>query len=616
MEARTVSQPSMSNTISILVTSDNHIGYKETDVIRGDDSWITFDEITQIAKARDVDMILQCGDLFHVNKPSVKSMYFPVKSLRTNCMGDKPCELELLSDPSDINRDSSINYEDPNLNISIPVFAISGNHDDATGSHMLLPLDVLSMSGLVNHFGRVYDNNQVVVKPILLRKGDTHLALYGMQNIKDDRLYRLFRDGNVKFLRPSLQTDNWFNLMCVHQNHSAHTKTSFLPELFLPEFLDFVAWGHEHQCFTEPICHQAGFHTLKLGSSIATSLSDGEDSPKHAFILNITGKHFDLEAIPLKSTRPLYISVVNLEDEGFSITSSALEIKTFLIKQVESLIQRANKQHQETIDEQDGLERPVQDHKLPLIRVKVEYTGDLELETPQRLSKPFIGQVANIDDIFLFSKKRITTQTEKVESHDVEVLPEVTIATLISNLELRNLSLLSELGLNDAVKTTIDKEDKNVLKNYINKEITFHSKTLKSVDIDEGDPKQVFKGILSRFKKDEKEMLNAVKTKPRSSNPKTLKSKRIVESDDLDDKSGSDPEIVSSDNNNIISSDESELEFKPDPPKTRGNRPKTRGQGAKGRATRGSRSSLRETKKGKASLLSDLLSTLNNMANK
>lgn len=45
-------------------------------------------------------MVLLAGDLFHENKPSRQSLYHVVKTLREACYGDKPCELELISDPS------------------------------------------------------------------------------------------------------------------------------------------------------------------------------------------------------------------------------------------------------------------------------------------------------------------------------------------------------------------------------------------------------------------------------------------------------------------------------------------------------------------------------------
>ena len=56
-----------SDTIRILVSTDNHVGFAERDPIRKDDSWRTFDEVMTLAKERDVDMVLLAGDLFHEN---------------------------------------------------------------------------------------------------------------------------------------------------------------------------------------------------------------------------------------------------------------------------------------------------------------------------------------------------------------------------------------------------------------------------------------------------------------------------------------------------------------------------------------------------------------------
>lgn len=89
------------DTIRILVSTDNHVGYNERDPVRGNDSWQTFDEIMQLAKTKDVDMVLLAGDLFHENKPSRQAMYQVMRSLRENCYGDKPCELQMLSDSSE-----------------------------------------------------------------------------------------------------------------------------------------------------------------------------------------------------------------------------------------------------------------------------------------------------------------------------------------------------------------------------------------------------------------------------------------------------------------------------------------------------------------------------------
>lgn len=52
-------------------------------------------------------------------------------------MGDGEVNIEFLSD-QDVNfkhqTNPQVNYEDPNINISIPVFSIHGNHDDPSGN--------------------------------------------------------------------------------------------------------------------------------------------------------------------------------------------------------------------------------------------------------------------------------------------------------------------------------------------------------------------------------------------------------------------------------------------------------------------------------------------------
>lgn len=60
-------------------------------------------------------------------------------------------------------------------------------------------MDLLATPGLVNYFGRWNNYDIVEIEPILLKKGQTKLALYGLSHIKDERLGRLFLDKKVKF---------------------------------------------------------------------------------------------------------------------------------------------------------------------------------------------------------------------------------------------------------------------------------------------------------------------------------------------------------------------------------------------------------------------------------
>ena len=58
------------NIFKILISSDNHLGYKENDKEIGDDSFRVFDEMLETANSQQVDIVLLGGDLFHEHRPS------------------------------------------------------------------------------------------------------------------------------------------------------------------------------------------------------------------------------------------------------------------------------------------------------------------------------------------------------------------------------------------------------------------------------------------------------------------------------------------------------------------------------------------------------------------
>ena len=78
--------------------------------------------------------------------------------LRNHVLGDNPVQVEYLSDPAvDFSHcnSKSVNYENPNLNIGLPIFSIHGNHDDPSGLGGHSCLDLVHEAGLVNYFGKV-----------------------------------------------------------------------------------------------------------------------------------------------------------------------------------------------------------------------------------------------------------------------------------------------------------------------------------------------------------------------------------------------------------------------------------------------------------------------------
>ncbi|SCU82443.1 LADA_0C05336g1_1 [Lachancea dasiensis] len=481
------------DTIRILITSDNHVGYSENDPIIGDDSWKSFEEIMSIAREKNVDMVIQGGDLFHVNKPSKKALYHVMNSLRANCMGDKPCELELLSDASMVfkyGEFTGVNYEDPNMNISIPVFGISGNHDDSSGDALLSPMDILQVSGLINHFGKVMESDNIEVSPLLFQKGCTKLALYGLASVRDERLFRTFKEGKVKFNVPAVRDKEWFNIMCVHQNHTGHTNTAFLPEQFLPDFLDLVVWGHEHECIPHLVSNpNKGFDVLQPGSSVATSLCEAESKEKQVFILEYRSGHQpQLTGIPLKSVRRFVMRDVALKDIVGLKAHDREAITKFLHRQVETMVQEA--MGEKWTSGTNDVERLIPNSELPLIRLRVDYSSrvdddlDYQVENPRRFSNRFVGKVANTNNVIqLYKRKKQSAKTSKDEM-DIESIgrdrdDDLGVQTIVQSLvKSMNLSLLPELGLNEAIGRFVEKDEKTALKDYIDKEVENEIKLL------------------------------------------------------------------------------------------------------------------------------------------
>ena len=127
---QTVLEDPDENTLRIMLSTDNHLGYNERDPVRGGDSFAAFEEVLYLAKRFNCDMVLLAGDLFHENKPSRHTMYRAMEIIRRYCMGDNPVRIQILSDQSKNFPTGVVNYQDPNYSVDLPIFSIHGNHDD------------------------------------------------------------------------------------------------------------------------------------------------------------------------------------------------------------------------------------------------------------------------------------------------------------------------------------------------------------------------------------------------------------------------------------------------------------------------------------------------------
>ncbi|CAF1075431.1 unnamed protein product [Adineta steineri] len=484
--------PSSDDVFKILITTDNHLGFAERDDERANDSLIAFEECLQIARDENVDFILLGGDLFHDNKPSNHVMLECMNLLRKYCLGDKTIEFKLISDEK-VNFSSTVqsnpfpwaNFKDPNLNISTPVFSIHGNHDDPSGSTPLCPLDLLNSCGLINYFGNLSTLENIDIHPLLFRKGQTNLAIYGLGSIRDERLHRIFLKNQINLLRPTNQPDDWFNMFVIHQNRVAHGPKNYIPEQFLHEFLDIVIWGHEHDCRITPEFNTVQkFFVIQPGSTVATSLSEGEQLQKHAGILHVHKKTFKMHQRPLQTVRQFYFVDIQLSDHIDekalkTLSNAKLEQKLdkLLTDTITELLVRAQKEH---------TGHPKQPKK-PLIRLRVDYTGfDLfDSFNDIRFVQKFSDQVANAKTMINLHKKR---ENNASKSNEIKLDPnaikisneqfkhaqrvEDSIQTYFeSTAESNRLRLLDEKSMLAALTEFIDKDEIYALSTMVEAQI-------------------------------------------------------------------------------------------------------------------------------------------------
>lgn len=73
-------------------------------------------------------------------------------------------------------------------------------------------MDMLAATGFVNYFGKVPNLEELKFQPILLKKGDTFVSIYGIGSMNDDRLFRLFQEEKVRTKLNGKK--KWIN--CIH----------------------------------------------------------------------------------------------------------------------------------------------------------------------------------------------------------------------------------------------------------------------------------------------------------------------------------------------------------------------------------------------------------------
>lgn len=283
------------------------------------------------------------------------------------------------------------------------------------------------------------------------------------------------------------------------ENSYAHTEKGYLPEEFLPDFLDMVIWGHEHECLIDPKYNpEMNFHVMQPGSSVATSLMPGEAVPKHVAVLSITGRDFSVETIRLKTVRPFVMReiVLSEEKEAMKLAKKAnnrTALTQFLTGIVDDMIEQAKGEWKaaQGDEEQDDDEEP----PLPLIRLRVEYTapegGNFDCENPQRFSNRFTEKVANVKDVVQFYRKKKGVTKRALNGAEMPeesmlaslAIDSVKVEQLVREfLDAQSLTIFPQNSFGDAVSQFIDKDDKHAMELFVTENLSKQVEQLMAMD--------------------------------------------------------------------------------------------------------------------------------------
>lgn len=260
-----------------------------------------------------------------------------------------------------------------------------------------------------------------------------------------------------------------------------HDPKNCIDEVLLDNFLDFILWGHEHECLIDPQRSQVGdFHICQPGSPLPTSLCDGETKPKHVAVLEIRKEKFRTTKIPLQNVRPFLMDTLDFTATSFDIDpKSSEQVMELIIQHIDALIEKSK-------------DSVVGKDMLPLIRLRIDHVGGYALPNPQKVGALYVGKVANPNEILLVRRKRATVSSSKPKSK-AEVIEEVMLTAhdgekkigdvidLFIKGELsKDLAVHDEDQLNEALHKFVEKSEASSFEQCVRQSITTAIETVES----------------------------------------------------------------------------------------------------------------------------------------
>jgi double-strand break repair protein MRE11 len=215
-------------------------------------------------------------------------------------------------------------------------------------------------------------------------------------------------------------------------------------------------------------------------------------------IIHVEERDFQLEPITLQTVRPFVMDDLDLdaaiEEAQVKIDEKQGVIKV-LKKKINELIARADQEWMEKNASLPIKSRP--EKMLPLVRLRVAYTRH-EIGNIVRFGQAFVDKVANPRDLLQFHKKKAANAVRKnanlkdnyleptEEMLPSEKLEKVHMSDLVqSYLSSQSLQILNPAGLERAVMNFVDKDDRDAIGHFVEKEMKTTNLGLVAINPDE-----------------------------------------------------------------------------------------------------------------------------------
>ncbi|ELK27889.1 Double-strand break repair protein MRE11A [Myotis davidii] len=292
---------------------------------------------------------------------------------------------------------------------------------------------------------------KVDISPVLLQKGSTKIALYGLGSIPDERLYRMFLNKKVTMLRPKEDENSWFNLFVIHQN-------------------------------------------------------------RHVGLLRIKGKKMNMQKIPLCTVRQFFMEDVVLADhpdifnpDNPKVTQA---IQSFCLEKIEEMLENAERERLGNVGQPDKplirlrvdysggfepfnvlrfsqkfVDRIANPKDVIHFFRRREQKENTEFTTLRKLTVDKVWRSSCSDSIrreeINFGK--FITKPFEGTTLRVEDLVKQYFQTAEKNVQL---SLLTERGMGEAVQEFVDKEEKDAIEELVKYQLEKTQRFLKERHID------------------------------------------------------------------------------------------------------------------------------------